>query len=227
MAIVDHRALIEAQMAEMAKRLSAPSGDKVRFKGSSSMTLPDNTDTERLTCVILDFCTHNLFYEGRFNRDNIQPPTCYSIGYEPALMQPAAGAPVQQFDSCDRCPKNQFGSDGNGKACKNTRVLAVSPIATDGDSDVPPVWLVSVPPSATRDFDKYIRELQTKHLTIPAACVTSITLDGTKTYAYPQFHFVRHLEGEEFQVFYGLKNEASQRIFVEPDTSKHKAKAGR
>ena len=66
MAIVDHRALIEAQMAEMAKRFIHIFRRQSALQGSSSMTLPDNTDTERLTCVILDFVRTNLFYEGRF-----------------------------------------------------------------------------------------------------------------------------------------------------------------
>lgn len=96
--------------------------------------LPNN----EMAVVILDGILENVFYEGKYDSDNPQGPTCFAFGREEKTMEPhkiviengnsQAGASGQ----CAGCEMNEWGSadTGRGKACRNTRRLAMIPAGT-------------------------------------------------------------------------------------------------
>jgi hypothetical protein len=216
---VNYAEQLAKEAAEISKRIATPSGDRIRLNGNRSITTPDGNDGEALEVVIVDFVSSNLFYEGQFDRDNPQPPGCFAIGPEPSLLVPSPNSPNKQADTCSVCANNQFGSAGKGKACKNTRLLAVMPLSMDGDS--PPIWIMSVPPTSMKAFDAYVTTLASKHKTIPIGVVTEISLDQGVTFAAPRFRVVRPLQGEEFQTYMERREEANTRLTAEPDVSQY------
>lgn len=89
-----------------------------------------------MACIILDGMFENVFYEGPYDPSNPRPPVCfaYSFADRGEGMTPHELSSKRQCDNCKACPKNQWGSgkkaDGTpskGKACKNTRRLAIIP----------------------------------------------------------------------------------------------------
>ena len=130
---VNYAEQLAKEAAEISKRIATPSGDRIRFNSNRSLITPDGGEGEELEVVVVDFVSSNLFYDGPFDRDNPQPPGCFAIGVEPSLLVPSPNSPNKQAETCSACPNNQFGSAGKGKACKNTRLLAVMPVAMDGE----------------------------------------------------------------------------------------------
>lgn len=223
---VNYEEQLAREASDITKRIAAPSGDRIRFNANRAFITPDGIEGETLEVVIVDFMSSNLFYEGAFDRDNPQPPACFAIGPEPTLLVPSPNSPVKQADTCSACPNNQFGSasNGKGKACKNTRLLALMPAsAIDSEEGEAPIWIMSVPPTSLKAFDSFVHSLAVKHKTVPIGVVTEITLDPANTFASPRFRVVRPLQGKELGTFMPRREEASQRLSAEPDTSQYTA----
>ena len=219
---INYEEQLAKEAAEIAKRISAPSGDRIRFNANRAFITPDGQEGETLEVVIVDFVSSNLFYDGPFDRDNPQPPGCFAIGAEPSLMVPSPNSPNRQAETCSACPNNQFGSapNGKGKACKNTRLLGLMP-ATGGDDA--PIWIMSVPPTSLKSFDTYVGTLASKHRTSPVGVVTQITLDPGNTFASPRFSVVRPLKPTELGDFMPRREDAAARLYAEPDVSQYVA----
>lgn len=221
---VNYEEQLAKESAEIAKRISAPTGDRIRFNGNKTFITPDGMEGDTLEVVVVDFVSSNLFYDGTYDRDNPQPPACFAIGAEPSLLVPSPSSPNKQAETCSSCPNNQFGSavTGKGKACKNTRLLALVPAsALDNPKEEAPIWIMSVPPASLKAFDGYVGTLAAKHRTVPIGVVTSITLDQTNQYASPRFNVIRPLKGTELGTFMPRREEANQRLVAEPDVSQY------
>jgi len=91
--------------------------------------LPNN----EMAVIILDGILENVFYEGAYDPQTPQSPMCFAFGRDEATMAPhelVVAAGNQQCGAsgqCRGCDKNEFGSAdiGKGKACRNTRRLAM------------------------------------------------------------------------------------------------------
>lgn len=220
---VNYSEQLAAEANDIASRISAPSGDRIRFDGNHGFKTPDGNEGAELEVVIIDFLSSNLFYEGSYDASNPQPPACFAIGVQPSNLVPSPNSPAMKCDSCNACPNNQFGSAGKGKACKNTRLVAMSPVAMDGED--PALWIMSIPPTSLRAFDAYVKSLATKHKTVPIGVITRVSMDSSVTFAAPRFEVVRPLNNEEFPAYMALRDEAQNRLNTEPDVSQFKAAA--
>ena len=223
---VNYEAQLAQEASEIAKRISAPSGDRIRFNAKGGFITPDGMEGETLEVVIVDFMSSNVFYEGAFDRDNPSTPACFAIGPEPSMLIPSSNSPAKQADTCVSCPNNQFGSapNGKGKACKNTRILALVPAAAlENPNEDAPIWILAVPPTSLKAFDGYVSKLASQHRTVPVGVVTQVTLDETITYASPRFSVVRPLKPNELGVFMSRREEANTRLLTEPDVSQYVA----
>lgn len=219
---INYEEQLQKEAAEIAKRIAAPSGDRIRFTGNTGFVTPDGNEGEAIEVVIVDFLSSNLFYDGPFDRENPQPPACFAIGDEPTHLVPSPNSPNRQSDTCANCTMNQFGSAGNGKACKNTRLLAVMPAAAlDNTNEDAPMWVMSIPPASLKHYDNYVKTLAAKHKTVPTGVITNVVLDKAVTYAAPRFNVVRPLAGNELATFMTRRQEARERLIAEPDVSQY------
>ena len=158
-----------------------------------STPVPGNT----LAAVILDSVMLNTFYEGAYDPDNPQPPVCYAFGRKDDEMGPHDKCSSKQHEQCKGCPNNEFGSairfngkgqqvEGKGKACKNTRRLAVIPAGTFGKdgsfeaynkpsafSEAEPLFL-SVPPTSIKGYAGFVTRLAASANRPPWAVFTKI-----------------------------------------------------
>ena len=169
--------------------------------------------------VIVDFTSVNMYYDGPYDRDNIAAPACFAIGNEPTLLAASNNSPDKQADSCSVCPMNQFGSAavGKGKACKNTRLVAVTPSSDITSNSA--IWVASIPPASLKAFDAYVGGLASKHQTIPLGVVTEMYMDTSSDFASPRFKVVRPCTNDEIQALMALRAEAKVRLAAEPDVS--------
>ena len=137
-------------------------GQMVTVRGGVMMFQGAAIDDNELSAVIIDHIKVNAFYGGEFDPDNPQPPLCYAYGRGKDDMAPHEEATEPQSDSCETCPHNEWGSaeKGRGKACKNTRRLAL--IATDSLEDIEeaPVAFMHLPVTSVAAWSQYVNKLQ-------------------------------------------------------------------
>lgn len=214
-AIVSIQEQLKAQVAAQANKIAPPSGINVRVTQDKKFQLPDGTKVDGpLDLVVVDFVSRNTFYEGAYDPNNISPPACFAIHPEPKQMVPSDNSPAKQSDDCASCPMNQFGSAGKGKACKNSRVLAVLPPDADADT---PMWLLQVSPTALKGFDGYVGSVARTFQMPPIAVVTSVDFNPNETYASLTFGDPR--PNENLAVHFARQAEAKELLLAEPDVS--------
>src|SRR6266496_6226194 len=103
-----------------AGNMIGTAGGRLKWKGAE---IPGN----KIMVVVLDHIIEYAWYEGAFDPNNPQPPACFAFGRDEKTMTPHEKAADIQNDTCAGCPQNEFGSAlvGKGKACKNSRRLAL------------------------------------------------------------------------------------------------------
>lgn len=220
-AVVDISA-IQAKLREqaqgMAARTAPPTGNKI-MPTPGGFKLPSGDKVPDIKGVIVDFVTFHAFYEGVFDPKNIVPPGCFAVGSNPKDMAPTDKSPNLQAENCQVCPMNEFGSAGEGKACKNGRRLALLPLNDAGD-DVDAeadLLILDVSPTAIKGFDKYVADLSRLYQLPPIGFITDITLDANVEYAKVQFSNPQPLPG--IAAAFERQAEATELLRTLPDFS--------
>lgn len=208
---------LQTEVAGIQDQIGAPASNAISIR-DKVFTLPDGSViNSAMEVVILDFISRNNFYESKWDPKNPQPPACFAISKVVKTLAPSPNSPHMQVSpgqTCEECPMNQFGSDGDGKACKNTRLLAVLPVdAADDD----PIMTLSVPPTAVRAFDGYVGQVAKLFGTPPIGVVTTIDFHPDKSFPMPIFG---HPEpNPNLEAHFARRPEADVLLTAEPDTS--------
>lgn len=105
-----------------------------------------------------------IYYEKRYEEGDESKPDCYSTDG----VAPAADAAKPQSQKCATCPHNQWGSrltdnGGKGKACADSRRLAVAPVGQLND-----VMLLRVPAASLKTLAQYGDQLKKRGVAYPA-----------------------------------------------------------
>lgn len=210
--VVSIQEALRAQAAAMSDRIAPPSGIRITT-GGKNFSLPDGTKVPGpLELVVVDFVARNEFYENDYDKDSIVPPACFAIGSNPVKLVPSANSPLKQADDCTSCPMNAFGSKGKGKACSNTRLLAVLPPDAD---DSTPLWLLKVSPTGGKAFDGFVRSVATTFQLPPIGVVVTVSFDENED--YPKLVFSDPKPNNNVGTHYGRQEEARALLVAEPD----------
>ena len=216
-AVANIQDMLRKQAEANASRIEPGGGKSIRIGQDKSFTLPDGTKTrESLQLVVVDFVSRNEYYEGAYNKDDITPPNCFAIHPEPKQLAPSDNSPDKQCDDCASCPMNQFGSapTGAGKACKNTRVLAVMPPDADDDTEI---WTLKVSPTAIKAFDGFVAGVNRAFQLPPVGVVVTVGFSDAKD--FPSLEFTDPQLNENVAVHFGRQDEAREMLMREPDVS--------
>lgn len=196
-------ASIEDELKEAAERVgSLTGGSKISLRGKR-FTFPNDEALDSIEVVVIDVTNVNAYWAENFDSGNPTLPECYAIAVKQADLIPAADVPDKQHTACKGCPQNEWGSgNGNAKACKNMRRLAV--VAPDSGEDGP-IFTIDLPPTACKEWDKYFTNLAAKGK-VPRQVITKFTMDPKVDYSRPVPHFVD--SNEAFAVHHARLSEA-------------------
>jgi len=220
MSTVDEQ--LNAEVTNIADSISAPSGNKIKTQ-DKAFAFPDGSiENGPVDFVILDYISQNRYYESAWDPQNPAPPECFATGRVVKEMAPSDNSPEAQSENCASCPMNQFGSAGNGKACKNTRLLAV--MRADDDPNEGEVYTLSVSPTGLKGFDGYVAGVANTFQAPPVKVITAIDFDSNANYAKLTFNNPR--PNPDYAVHFNRRGEAEPMLTVEPDTSNVSAKKG-
>jgi hypothetical protein len=218
-AVANIKELLAKQAADNAGRIAPGGGKSIRVGQDKSFTLPDGTKTrEPLQLVVVDFVSRNEYYDRPYNKDEVFPPACFAIHANPKELTPSASSPDKQNDACSDCPMNAFGSSptGSGKACSNTRLLAVLPPEANDETDI---WLLKVSATAIKEFDGFVAGVNRTFQLPPVGVV--VTVDFNEAKDYPSLTFSDPQPNDNVAVHLGRQEEAREMLMHEPDVSNY------
>lgn len=115
---------------------------------------------EDVPLVVLNAVHQNAYFAEAYDPANPVGPTCAAIDTEgdQLKMVPIDG-PNKQAESCAECPLNAFGSNGRGKACKNSVVLTVLPFVDTQDYEGGAGARINVPPTSLKNWSQHARRV--------------------------------------------------------------------
>jgi hypothetical protein len=173
---------IEDQLAALAKASAAaekPPTSNISFKAGVLAYNGDPVPGNKLDCIIIASTHVNLFYAGKYDPDALASPICYAYGDKDSEMAPHESSAQPQAESCSVCPHNQFGSADNkkGKACKNSRHLALIPASTKPeDVATVEVAISKVPVTSVKAYSTYVHKIRTLYNRPPLGLITEISV---------------------------------------------------
>ena len=135
----------------------------------------------------------NVFFATPYDPSNPSSPDCWSLGG----MKPDISSSAPQSASCIICKQNRFGSgisaDGKrrGKACRNGRRLV---LYVEG-VELPA--LLSLPPTAIKDYNNFLKNLSMQGLPLFALKV-KFQFDSNVQYAKPLLVMGDNLSQEQY-----------------------------
>lgn len=215
LALADIKAKLSEAAANLVEQIGQAAQNKIGTE-DSQFKFPDGTvDAGPINLVILDFVSRNKYYTAPYKKGSISPPLCYAIGKNINAMKPSPKAAEPQAPTCAECPHNQWGSDGtSGKACKNSRFLAV--VAPDDVSTDSKIMTLEVSPTALKNFDAMVNTIARLYETPPIGAVVEVSFnEGLK---YPSLVFSRPEENVNLAAHYARLPEVDQLLFAELDT---------
>ncbi len=157
----DKMALVTAQ----AGASEAPKGGFLSFKGGNMSYNEEPIPGNKMDVIVVDFLLENAMFRDKYNPNRPASPMCYAFGREEADMKPHEEAEEPQNPQCEDCPNNEWASDpegGRGKACKNSRRIAVLPadILLKGSEAIrkASVVMCKLPVTSIKLFSAYINQ---------------------------------------------------------------------
>lgn len=219
------QAQLLARKQQVLDKLGRPSTPAIAVRNDKSFELPDGSIVqapEFIRAVVIDFASVNSLYEGPYDPKNPEPPICFAAGLgSPDSLIASDKSPQKQADDCATCPLNQWGSgNGDSKACKNTRKLAVVLMDEmddenrEGDLQFYPL---NVSPTGIKHWDGYVRNLATRNDLLPVQVVTKIGFDAQSTWASLRFAPDEVLGDDQLAQVLGLQEAVEDMLTAEPD----------
>lgn len=182
------------QAEEAAKREANTGGDEQFFSLAGGILswqeapLPNN----EVAVILLGSLFENIYYEVAYNPDDPAPPTCFALAEEDDDLAPHPNVievgQSQTNSNCKECEHNKWGSadTGRGKACRNTRRLALLPAGkfdSDGQFELfedpahyekEMVGYLRLPVTSVAGYASYVKQLSGTLLRPPHGVVTSL-----------------------------------------------------
>tara|TARA_R110002167_G_scaffold60282_2_gene170417 strand:+ start:16007 stop:16702 length:696 start_codon:yes stop_codon:yes gene_type:complete len=218
--VLDISALLRKELEEMSKTVAPPSGFVIGTKGKR-FTLPDGSASDGpLTCVIVDWISFNKYYSGAYNANALTAPDCWALNKNVQELGPSKSSPKPQNETCEGCPRNEWGSaigGGKGKACKNTRrllVISVAELAANGPDAQ--AYTIDVSPTGLKHFDKYITSLNNRDAH-PASMITDITFEPNES--FPSLRFKAVEASTYIEAAWHCKTANQSLLTIEPTPS--------
>lgn len=225
-------ALSRADIAKIDEKLSAESIKQQVSSGASAPRLtinangrwqtPDGAELDTsIRVVVVDFVSKNMWYPHPYQKGNPLPPNCMAVGKVLAEMAPHEDSPEPQHETCRGCPMDEWGSSatGAGKACKNTRELAVLLADQAQDLEEAEMFIISIPPTSIKHFDGFARQCERLLNGPPIKAVVNIEAVPVPGTRYFSMSFNGLEPNEQYPEHFMLRDEALALLEVMPDTS--------
>lgn len=192
----------------------------IRHRGAEQQLMRDDGDGPRgsIDVVIVKANPHlsKIWYEGGWVDGSNAPPDCSSANG----IMPDAGVPKKQANVCATCPRNQWNTapnGGKGKACSDSRRLAVVPLPDIPNETYGGPILLRCPAASLQDLAAFAGKLE--GLGYPYFSIgVKIAFDPAESFPKFQFTALRPLtDFEAGQVIALQKSDVTARVIAEDE----------
>ena len=210
-----------ASIAKAAAAAEAAANQGLPFLSTQGGQLKFNNEAlpgNQLVVSILDYVFENVYYEGRYDADNPQGPKAFALARDPEdMVWHENSAPEYAGKPCKGSDILQWGSaeTGKGKACRETRRLALVPVGTLKDGELSllneaavlasPLAFLRLPVTSVKGFSTYVQTTANVLGRPPLGIATRIYIEPS---AKNQFS----VKFEALEVLMTRRNEALQVI---------------
>ena len=189
-----------------------------RYRGEEKQLMRPDGDGPRnsIEVVIVKASGHvsKIWYKDGFVEGSSAAPDCYSTNG----VTPDVGSKNKQHTACASCPMNQWGSritpaGKQGKACSDSKRLAVVPSDNIGNEILGGPMLLRVPAASLRDLAGFGEKMQA--LGYPYYSIAArISFDPAE--AYPKFTFgaIRPLNDAEADQVLALRDSRQVQVIL-------------
>lgn len=149
--------------AQAASEKGASLGSFFSIKGGQLSFQSNPIKGNTMDVIILDYVLENLSFVGDYDPDDPRSPECYAFGRDEEDMAPHENSTTKFSNACKGCPRNEFGSaeKGRGKACKNTRRIAMIPYnALDNSIEDAEIAYMKLPVTSVKGWAGYVDKLK-------------------------------------------------------------------
>ncbi len=207
--IVSIQEQLKAQAASVAGRTEG-SSKSVKYS-DGKFVLPNGFQTnDPIKVVILDFVTQHVKFEKAYKAGEVSPINCAAVGDNPREMKPYDSIATPENSTCSGCWANEYksASNGDGKACKQVRAMAVLVQDSDGNIDPDgPIYTLTTSPTSNKVFDGYVKSVAAAFMLPPVGVVTTLDLDTT-TSKWVSLQFLTPAPNEDVAACFGRQAEA-------------------
>lgn len=220
-----------AKQAEVAAKMEENSGGGQFFSVRAGVLswndapVPDN----QMGVIILDSILENVWYETEFDPDNPSGPSCFAFGRDEDGMTPhdnVVKAGTAQEGPCKSCPMNEWGSadKGKGKACRNTRRLAMIPAGTFRNGKFEPFeevehfeqtafGFMKLPVTSVKGYASFVKQVASSLKRPPHGVVTRVkVVPDAKTQFKVTFEPIMNVPNEVLGAVFKRREEAMATI---------------
>jgi len=199
---------------------------RIKYQGEERVLMRDDGDGQRSSMEVVLVKAANaiskVFYEHGYEEGSNSPPDCWSTDGQ----KPDPASPKKQCSTCAGCPHNAFGSanNGKGKACQDSKRIAVVPVADIENGLYNGPMLLRVPPASLKELTRLSDEVTRLGYTY-FEVATRLSLDVAPEYPRIVMKPVGPLTEEEKALVQELRddprtarilNEASENVRHEP-----------
>ena len=220
---------VKALLAQSAENQSIAETNTIPFislKGKKFSVGDDKLGT-MLKVVILADVFDNSWYDRPYDAgsDDVYPPACFAIYKDSTEAAPHEDSPVAQSDTCEMCDKNQFGSKGKGKACRNGRRILIASVGDDGRVNFGDLAIINMSPTALKGFSKYAKSISTIKKLPLWAVHTTLSFDDDAAYPVLVASYDNTAHGDDITRIAGLLDTFNDAVSIPYDTSNYEPPA--
>ena len=201
------------EVARLSKRLQAPGGSKIGVTQAKQFQMPDGAEVESFQGIIVEFASANYYFSKPFKRGEKAAADCFALSEQSLGMIPSENSPDVQSSDCGTCWASQWQSKGIGKACQETRLLAILPPDAD---DTTPLHLLKISPTGVRALDAYIAKCAREFQRPPRGIITTFVFDEKNEYASIRFVNPAPLSDELVPLIEAKLSDAKKLLLKEP-----------
>ncbi len=183
----------------------------IRYQGNEEIVMREDGDGPKnsieVVVVKASPAISKIFYKGGYVEGSNAAPDCWSADG----VKPDGGVQNKVASTCAACPMNAWGSrvtdaGKQGKACADSRRVAVVPVADMDNELFGGPLLLRIPAASLKDLKAY-GDLLNSYQYPYYACATRIAFDPKE--AYPKFVFsaIRPLSDAEAQKVMSLRDD--------------------
>lgn len=217
--------LAAAAAAATETEASVASGQFFGLRGGQltfdDAPMPNN----EMAVVIADYVMENVYYEGEYNPDEPQGPVCFAFGRSDKELAPHPDAVAPQSETCAECEHNQWGSarTGRGKACRNTRRIAMIPAGELEGGDFEPYdnehfvdatqAFMKIPVTSVKGFSAFVKNIAGVLKRPPHGIFTKVSVvPDPKTQFKVQFTPLGEIPNDLLPTIFARNEEIAQTI---------------